>query len=331
MALDKKMITVQYLRATAALMVMIFHSDDRILPLFGWGNFKPMLDLGKYGVNIFFFISGLIMSFIIQKEDAVLFIKRRVIRIYPNYWLISFAVIILYFLLDRLFHGNFLTNKNLFSHLTLLPFEYRGENNHMILPVAWSLYYEIFFYIILSISLFLKIPKLGIFIFLVLSILCKDKTFWLTNFDSNFFLEFISGYFFMNFLKSRNFFDFLIFSISLTFRFKAKDTLFDSHLSVIFIMIAAFLVMIGLHLESKNKLPLNKLFLLIGESSYSLYLLHIPLMEAIGMLVTKMDSENNQFINVALTLFMVIFVVGLSILNYLFFEKKFSQWIKNKF
>jgi exopolysaccharide production protein ExoZ len=79
-----KIVSIQYLRAIAALMVVMFHAfypshaNFRI----AGGNF---FQFGRMGVDIFFILSGFVMSLIIATEKTpTVFIKKRMVRIYPT-------------------------------------------------------------------------------------------------------------------------------------------------------------------------------------------------------------------------------------------------------
>ena len=80
---------IQYLRAAAALMVVVHHARDFFPETRGWSSF------GAAGVDIFFVISGFIMVHATRKFDAAQprvpqlsdFLLRRMIRVVPLYWL----------------------------------------------------------------------------------------------------------------------------------------------------------------------------------------------------------------------------------------------------
>ena len=86
-------IGLQFLRFLAAFFVVLTHS----LGEFNWT--KPF---GDFGVDIFFIISGFII-YTITKENKDNFLKKRMIRLIPMYWLFSILVTILsYFRPDLL-------------------------------------------------------------------------------------------------------------------------------------------------------------------------------------------------------------------------------------
>lgn len=132
---NKSIEILQLLRAVAAIIVVMNHL---LAESFG-GVFKY---IGGYGVNIFFVISGFIMTYTAINKRPFEFILDRVVRIYPPYIIASFALIVvsaitfhkdLYFVIGNIF---------------LLPGSedgYRLAN-----PVAWTLVYEMYFYVVFA-------------------------------------------------------------------------------------------------------------------------------------------------------------------------------------
>jgi len=161
--MKEKIVSIQYLRALAALMVVFYHTFSLEIFCFPKISFA---EYGKYGVNIFFVISGIIMAHILKFEtNPIAFLKKRFKRIYPIYYEVYFLCMILWLIFRGIFklpifpHGSWLTN------LTLLPFELTNNVGDMLLPVAWTLYYEIFFYLLIFISLIIFKNKIGIHLF----------------------------------------------------------------------------------------------------------------------------------------------------------------------
>lgn len=129
---------VQWLRAVAALFVLLFHAshyveratgDDRFSRFFG-GEF------GIMGVAIFFAISGALMADLLKTTRPAEFLLHRVIRIYP---LATILAILLPFLLTGRLSVDL-------RALSLVPI---GENGNYRLSVEWTLVFELFYYVVL--------------------------------------------------------------------------------------------------------------------------------------------------------------------------------------
>src|ERR1035441_9393438 len=96
-AASEKLNSIQYLRAIAAVAVVLSHAANSLL---GPTAHLINLDYGAYGVDIFFVVSGFIMyytTFEMSIRPGTFFIKR-LIRIFPLYLILStamFAMVIL--------------------------------------------------------------------------------------------------------------------------------------------------------------------------------------------------------------------------------------------
>jgi exopolysaccharide production protein ExoZ len=108
------------------------------------------VDLGIFGIDLFFVISGFILSTIVLRSRerpgmhaASEFLKRRLIRIFPIYWV--FAAITLL----RVLHTHQTLKIHYLPSILLFPSAvYPGW--WMLVPVAWTLVFEMFFYYVLS-------------------------------------------------------------------------------------------------------------------------------------------------------------------------------------
>ncbi|WP_047449850.1 acyltransferase family protein [Alistipes sp. ZOR0009] len=148
---------VQFLRGVAALLVCFFHMKG-ILVFDGVPVGKYLFGSGSIGVPIFFMISGFIMVITTKNSTPSIgfvgnFYLKRAIRIIPIYFLLTFFLIIA--------QGDLLVyltkfSDRLLSGLLFIP----TYDNHIgpsygmpPLKVGWSLNYEIFFYLLLGVSI----------------------------------------------------------------------------------------------------------------------------------------------------------------------------------
>jgi exopolysaccharide production protein ExoZ len=97
-----KLASVQYLRAVAALLVVAYHTNNM-------GLLRPhftILGFGGYGVDLFFVISGFIITVTTARDTSPgVFFRKRLIRIVPLYWLVTFVYVLIAFMLIRLTHA----------------------------------------------------------------------------------------------------------------------------------------------------------------------------------------------------------------------------------
>ncbi|MBB5572324.1 MULTISPECIES: acyltransferase family protein [Rhizobium] len=139
--------SIQYLRAIAAISVLCFHVSDA---------YGLEFRVGAAGVDIFFVISGFIMWVTTEGKPVgpQEFMVRRLFRIVPLYWIATVATFVMAVLKPQFFFNMDTTVGNLIGSLLFLPVM-KGEAMHPIVEQGWTLSYEMFFYLIFSISLLL--------------------------------------------------------------------------------------------------------------------------------------------------------------------------------
>ncbi len=137
---------LQLLRAVAVILVIWCHAGQHLVAHGG----RVLPSLNVFGIDIFFVISGFILSLVVLKSHKAPglaaswdFIKRRLIRVYPIYWV--FAALILL----RLLRSGELAGQNYWSAFFLLPpFHYQGDG--LIIGYSWTMMFEVFFYVLLG-------------------------------------------------------------------------------------------------------------------------------------------------------------------------------------
>lgn len=161
--------SIQVLRGVAAVAVAFYHTH-LILMQYGDVDLLGWLALhGKAGVNIFFTLSGFIIlkahwKHIGQPAQIPNYLYRRWSRLYPLYWLLTLAFVAAS--LTGLGRPDFSWSPlNLLSSFALYEF---GVDATPPLQVAWTLFYEVKFY--LAFVLLLVSPLLGIAAFAVWSV-----------------------------------------------------------------------------------------------------------------------------------------------------------------
>jgi exopolysaccharide production protein ExoZ len=145
---------LQVLRASAVLLVAWLHAGQML------GNWRvtELPHFGAFGIDIFFVISGFIMSSVLLRSRQApgvpatwRFLKRRLIRIFPIYWLFA--------LLEsaRLLHGHGFFLQNYFPSFLLLPGLY--PRYPLVLGLSWTMVFEMFFYYVLAAILLFTVKR----------------------------------------------------------------------------------------------------------------------------------------------------------------------------
>ncbi len=143
----KTLYGIQYLRALAALAVVLFHATER-----SGGHFR----IGAAGVDVFFVISGFIMWTMSERRPVtpLRFVLDRLQRIAPSYWIVT--AIMIGGAAVGLFPNMKLTVSHVLGSLLFIPV--RSPSNGEIWPVlvqGWTLNFEMFFYVIFAACLLL--------------------------------------------------------------------------------------------------------------------------------------------------------------------------------
>lgn len=148
----KKVLSIQYMRATAALAVVLFHAADRL----GLGHIGS---IGAAGVDVFFVISGFVMWSIASSREssATSFLWNRITRIVPIYWLYTLLVVVVAISYPAIFPRLQINIEHLLFSLFFIPHNSPSDGDiHPIIAVGWTLNYEMFFYAVFSGFLFLS-------------------------------------------------------------------------------------------------------------------------------------------------------------------------------
>jgi len=152
-------LSIQVLRFIAALSVVIFHAHlllSRKLPGHVPNRVDHAFAVGASGVHIFFVISGFVMVYTSWRSRLTPggFLKRRLIRIYPIYWLVGTLYLVAHLLLEHPYDLRF---AELAGAALLLP----GYSPLVIGP-GWTLSYEMWFYLCFTAALFAGV-RAGLF------------------------------------------------------------------------------------------------------------------------------------------------------------------------
>ncbi len=176
-SLPKDVASIQYLRGIAALMVVFAHSNEQFMT----GLHRVWRDIGWSGVDLFFVISGFIMTYTVARGDFTreTFVKKRVARIVPMYWLATAATAALAILWPSLFQTTHFGLKNFLWSLAFIfsPDPISGKLEPT-LHLGWTLNFEMFFYLCFVGTLFLKPVARTATLFLMFLILIGGVYLW---------------------------------------------------------------------------------------------------------------------------------------------------------
>lgn len=330
---------VQLLRFIAAVLVVITHATLAIVERLNVHEFS-VWENGGVGVNIFFVISGFVMVVSSQKllfrnDGAKLFLQKRLIRIVPIYWFatsLKLSIVLLFPIVTL--HSNFDYWHTLCSFL-FIPAK-NGEG--VITPihaVGWTLTYEMLFYCLFALALYLKKPAVlfvsTLFILLILISTFIDLSAWtIADYYSRpITLQFVMGMIIgLMHIKEFKFHPvlallFLVFGFAqvLTELYIKSE---PDWLSFLRWGLPSAMIVIGVvYLEPYIKSYIPKMLTYLGDGSYSLYIFHPFIIPAIGILLAKLGIDNPSIAMVIL----VIIPILLCQIIYLYLEAPITSYL----
>lgn len=279
-------LNIQALRAMAAMFVLLYHAIPHYAVM---DNNHPFIvsigQLGFMGVDIFFVISGFVIATTTTNRSrglasATKFVQNRAARIYLGYWPFLFLIFTVFLKYD----STRLQNYSIFESLFLYT-----PNMDYILQVAWSLTYELYFYL-LFIPLFWlsknNLPRcmLVFFIFILLRslIVYLDQHTFFGFVTTPYLLEFLGGsllFHYQDNLLQKRFLPLSIAGILIGlyvghhFEYEV-----DAPRVYSYGLAALCLAWLFLFLEKSGTYVFGQFWSELGDASYTIYLSHVPLL-----------------------------------------------------
>jgi len=338
-----KLGSIQVGRGIAALIVLLYHNSITFSFPKYWGH-DPLQGFAKFGhagVEFFFVLSGFLIYFIHNRDIGkparlTRYIRKRFIRIYPVYWIVLTALLPVYFLVAGYGEGWEREPLTILSSFLLVHI----FTTHVVLPVSWTLFFELRFYAAFALLIFNR--KLGMFavgLWLLLSVLSLPLGFE-GELGRSYFspanLLFAMGIASAWLLNRRTIPVPSLLLLLGIFIFLATGLteVFDIPLHKVFRnwlygLGSAFAILGAVELERNGLLRAPSIMVLAGEASYSIYLLHAPMLSiAVKILIglgirTALPAVISYFLIVAL-------VTTLCVLFHLYVERPLLKYCEAK-
>ena len=333
---------LDYLRGLAAFGIMIYHYLSWSIGEFSADTF--MGRLGIYGVSIFYILSGLTLYHVYydkmkpSKEDILSFIKKRVFRIFPLLWFVTIISILISRTIPD-FTNLFLNLSGLFGFIRWEKYFSAG---------VWSIGNELVFYVffpffILFIKRFKTLMILivlilfGLYLYFAFVKLNPDLTLseqWKNYVNPlNQAFLFLGGFLIGFFLHKHHIYNsiiitFLLLGLALfTFYPATGDTInIVTETNRLIFTACCFLICICFYKLTFN-FPnfIHKPLTLLGEASYSVYLLH-PIVFLLTGIASGLFGKHIFYFPLSVRLILlVLFTLVLSYYVYQYFEKFFMK------
>jgi peptidoglycan/LPS O-acetylase OafA/YrhL len=290
--------SLQILRFIAASLVVWTHAlSAGIHPLFP-KKYPSSDQLGAFGVDIFFVLSGAIIyrsAFDSSHRTPLGFMHRRLMRIVPLYWVATLLLLPL---------GSFTDWPNSpFSLLTTLTFWPAWGHLHIpILDVGWTLCFEILFYVSTALLLWRRNLFSALIMVYLICWFLREATGWTVFcFIGNpIMLEFLAGVAIMAIWPVERtpwWFAAILVCISILWiislipptDFSEPMRTVDGSYALWRVALwgtpAAFALVAALALDPYLRSPWLRPFVFLGDASYSIYLIHLPVIETAARLL----------------------------------------------
>jgi peptidoglycan/LPS O-acetylase OafA/YrhL len=339
-----KISILQIFRGIAATMVFVYHFGQLVAAPKGLVVFNNIFQFGWSGVDFFFVLSGFIITYIhlgdVQKRSNLksYFIKR-IIRIYPIYWLICLLYLSIYCF----------TNKELFQQNDFLYFVKSFFLIHQgpwpFIRVAWSLCFEVFFYAVFGLFILMgeRLSKffcllwvLGVFAARYFSVtgMASFPAFSLNLYILEFLMGCVVGYLVRLRITRFHAYALIIGLVLLALKYFLlyKRWIMQEDISRVLLSGVSFSLIIYGSVENKKNIPFRSFLVKLGDSSYVMYLVHLIPVALFVKLFTNggrfskyMTGYTVNFIAIAC----LILIVFISIFIHRFIELKVVEKLRN--
>lgn len=334
--------SLQIYRGIAALMVVIHHAVGSLkyYHKIDYTFLNHVGKFGKFGVDFFFVLSGFIISYSAyykynHPDSFKNYVKNRLIRVYIPYLPIGVAMYLLYTCFPAFSNGS--REISLLTSLTLLP------QGNPALSVAWTLTFELCFYLLFSISFYSRRAWncfAVVWAILILTFnysplhsfgIMKNPIFKLLF--STYNIEFLIGYvlslliiYNIKISLKLNLIVLTLLLIPFLYPHFFPVEMIDFYRNYVFAGFIFFILYITITYFNK-KINQHSIMMYIGNASYSIYLIHNPLQ----MIVLRFYPKISLIASIVLSLILVLTLSSIfGYLYYLIFEKKYMEIVKSK-
>lgn len=334
--------SVQALRAIAALLVVLFHLQIVEQKYSAASPVIPALTrFANSGVDLFFVLSGFVMTTIAagsygSPRNAGQFLIRRGWRLLPLYWLYTTVVVVLMLVAPGMANSSYQDQSVIASYL-LWP-----QPQLPLLTVGWTLIHEMFFYLVMAAMIAFaresRLPWLllgwAVITLGAHHLLGAAAAPWQRIASSPLTLEFIAGALvglYWNRLPARlalpvagiGAAGFVGTMLALAY---VDAQIPSASVHALGFGLPAALLTLGLARWERAAAPsLPRPLLLIGDSSYSLYLSHVFVISAMGRLWQKSGLNTSGWQSCVFVLVTVLACIAAGLVSWRMFERPLQQ------
>jgi exopolysaccharide production protein ExoZ len=332
-------VSLQYLRAFAAMLVVAFHTCDKLATM---DNANPSITfpVGPTGVDIFFVVSGFII-FVTAKQSGAGpwgFMRKRLIRVVPLYWVLTLFLAAVAVLKPELLVTAVFDFRHFVASLLFIPWPHprAGAMLPLLIP-GWTLNYEMAFYVMFAASL--ALPQ-SIRLWALLALLAGLAAIGLAMplggimafYTDPIILEFAAGLLIAKAWTS---------GVTVPVKAAGVATLLGFALllagsemtlpRIVGAGIPAALIVAGaVFSESRYKRNPSRTLVLLGDASYSIYLSHVMVLSVIAKLWLAVGLDGGGLIGLAFVVVAMTASACAGVILYKLVERPLLQWLSGK-
>jgi exopolysaccharide production protein ExoZ len=352
----KKLGLLQIFRGIAAVLVVAYHLTRSGIKYFNENFLSGLFAHGDIGVDFFFVLSGFIITYVhfkdlLNRSNLYEFLRKRFIRIYPIYWIIATAYLLLLILVanGKTSHHDHQINLQsindwlyILGCYLLIPQQY-----DFFLGVAWTLSYEVLFYIAFFIGIAIGFRKAK-YLFAIWTVVILTKitleifapTIRLPNvlLLNVRIIEFLTGcivaYVILKSFQISKLLWVGLMVAGITFLFVTYPNWIGAGWGILMLAIVNGLLIYKIvYLDLEKDIRYPRLLLLIGEASYSIYLSHIIFLSLFLRLFKALISKyhfNNYLGLQVIYIIILVCVVSGGVLVYKYIESPTLKFLNKK-
>lgn len=328
-ASNKYIEIIQVFRAMAAIGIMLLHAEYGLYKSCGWG------------VNFFFILSGYTWMLSTSKNShGGGYWKRKLCRFVPIYYCMTLVEIVGYMLFPDGFRSVIVNPETVIKSLLFIPCYAGNGNIRPVYGLGWTLNLELYFYLIAFIAMKTSYKHRKVIISVILLVLfslgkvLQFQSAILRFWTSQYLLCFVVG----------------IWIYELSVKFAKTHVIFNDKITLALIIgilgilffngyifgienrfwVELFLnsVLLIVGLTAYRERNCNKLLVILGNMSYSIYMTHFFVIGFLCRVVMK--DTNITLMSTLIVLLALVLAIISSWVAYQIFEVRLAPWLLQK-
>jgi exopolysaccharide production protein ExoZ len=340
----RTLLSIQILRAVAALGVLVHHAAHEVAVKAGVSVPFNEFVVGAGGVDLFFVISGFVMVYASERlfgrpGAPRVFFLRRLARIVPLYWATTLILLGYIYAAHRLFPPPFISTEGVIASFLFWPYPLLNGIIGPVHALGWTLNYEMFFYAVFAVAIVLSrrsavLAIVALFIALValgrLVALPQPLAFWFNPLILEFCFGMLIAHFYREGLRLPRAASLALLAAALA-AYAASALLGPAvpwRALEWGVPGAALVAALALAKETPQPGGVARAFGVLGDASYSLYLVHAIVFPVVRRLIEPWLALPLMPWVYALAL--VAASIAASILSYRWFEKPITRALQKR-